>query len=350
MTQHPLLNLVAAAGLLIGPELLHAQATRPAMDWAGSYYTYDRPDKLMIEETTPTQEQLAFRGRPPQVEDDLRDSPKAKPLTMGQIDVRRLRFRDTQGDIVPALLCTPKSKAGPFPLAIAVHGLGSNKAQVCGQLAPALIRQGFAVLAPDMPVHGERPGDPREVWQKKDWLRAIELHRRAVIDIRECIDVAESRPELDLSRGIVLAGYSMGSWLDSVVGPLDERVKAMVLMVGGATDAAPFLRMLPQLALVDPLQALPHFAGRPLLMLNGKFDSTVTPEMAERLYDAAPQPKEQKWYDSGHHLPEGAYEDAAKWIARTWQQLTDASEPTTDQATTSRPMADAPHRTSSHSR
>jgi len=305
--------------------------------------------KTSVEETTPTRDQLTFHGRPPQVEDDLKDSPRARPLTMGNIDIRRLRFRGTQGEIVPALLCTPKSKAGPFPLAIAVHGLGSNKAQVCGQLAPALIRQGFAVLAPDTPVHGERPGDPREVWQKKDWLRAIELHRRAIIEIRQCIDVAEARSDLDLSRGIVLAGYSMGSWLDSIVGPLDERVQAMVLMVGGATDAAPFMKLLPQLAMADPLQALPHFAGRPLLMLNGKFDSTVTPEMAKRLFAAAPEPKQQKWYESGHRLPEGAYEDAAKWIAATWEQLSALAAPT-DPASTSHPTERVSPQSSSRSR
>jgi hypothetical protein len=48
----------------------------------------------------------------------------------------------------------------------------------------------------------------------------------------------------------------MGSWLDSVAGPLDPRVRAMVLMVGGATDAArvgPALRLLPQVGAADPL-------------------------------------------------------------------------------------------------
>jgi len=82
----------------------------------------------------------------------------AKPVKVNNVDILRLRFKDAEGDTVPALLCTPAGKAGPFPLVVAIHGMNSNKAQVCGQLAPALIRQGFAVLAPDMPVHGERPG------------------------------------------------------------------------------------------------------------------------------------------------------------------------------------------------
>jgi dienelactone hydrolase len=218
------------------------------------------------------------------------------------------------------LLCTPAGKSGPFPLVVAVHGMNSNKAQVCGQIASPLAKRGFAVLAPDMPMHGERPGNWRDLAEAKDWFGAIQAHRRAVIDIRQSIDVAETLPNIDLSHGVILAGYSMGSWLDSVVGPSDARVKAMVLMVGGATETAGLVKMIPQLVGADPLLALPHFAG-PLLLLNGKRDTTVTPDMAQRLYAAAPEPKSQRWYDSGHRLPADAYQDAAEWIGETYKTL-----------------------------
>jgi len=336
VSNHPLLALAAAASLFIAPELCHAQDATAAtsepspLSFLSSYFQYAKSDGIVVEETTPTADQINFRTRPRQMKDDPADvkivatDKPAKPKTVGELDVRRLRFKDADGDIVTALLCTPKGKPGPFPLAIAVHGLNSNKAQVCGQVAPALAKKGFAVLAPDMPIHGERPGSPWEVQQNKDWLRAIQLHRRAIIDIRQCIDLAEKRPELDVSKGVILAGYSMGSWLDSIAGPIDDRVRAMVLMVGGAHDlarAAPLLRTLPQIAAANPLVALPQFAGRPLLMLNARQDPIVTPDMAERLFKAAAEPKSQKWYDSGHLLPERAYQDAADWIASMWKSL-----------------------------
>ena len=56
-------------------------------------------------------------------------------------------------------------------------------------------------------------------------------------------------------------------------------------------------------------------------MLNGKRDPTMTPEMGKRLFAAAVDPKEQRWYDSGHLLPTKAYEDAARWVARTWADV-----------------------------
>jgi fermentation-respiration switch protein FrsA (DUF1100 family) len=339
VSKHHLIAVAAAASLLLAPHLANAQdsvaiapaTTQPAaFAFLSTYFHYDKPDAIVVEETTPTPDQVNFRSRPAQMSAEamaaeiVATTEPASPKTIQGIDIRRLRFRDTDGDVVTALLCTPAGRPGPFPLAVAVHGLHSNKAQVCGQVSPSLTKKGFAVLAPDMPLHGERPGSPWEVRERKDWLTGLQMHRRAVLDIRQCIDLAGQRPELDVSKGVVMVGYSMGSILDSIVGPLDERVRAMVLMVGGTIDpaqVAPRLRMLPQLAAIDPLLALPQFVGRPLLMLNGRRDEIVTPEMADRLYAAAAEPKTRKWYDSGHRLPDGAYRDAAEWIAQTWEIL-----------------------------
>ena len=289
--------------------------------WDASWFEYGRPQPLVVEESTPTGAQVAFAGRPPQVNVGPGEALKAPakpaaPRTVGPLDVVHLRFRDADGDVVTALLCTPKGRRGPFPVVIATHGLGSNKAQVCAQLAPALAARGFAVLAADMPRHGERPGDPRTVLDKTNPLEAFRLFRRAVIDVRQLIDVAESRPELDAKAGVVLAGYSMGSWISSVVGPADARVKGLVLMVGGAHDVPPAALLVPQIAATDPRLAIAHFAGRPVLMLAGKQDYVVTPEMVKRLYGAAAEPKEIVWYDAGHLLDAEAYEKSAEWAEK----------------------------------
>jgi dienelactone hydrolase len=291
--------------------------------WDAKWFAYDRPKTETVAEATPTPWQVDFTQRPPQV-DVAPDEPlapvspvkPARPRAAGPLDVFHLRFRDAQGDVVPALLCTPRGRKGPFPVVIAVHGLTSNKAQVCAQVAPALAKRGFAVLSADMPRHGERPGDPRSVLDRSDPLAAFELFRQAVVDVRQLIDVAESRPELDTKSGVVLAGYSMGSWVNSVVGPADPRVKAMVLMVGGASEMHPAALLVPQIAATDPRLAIAHFAGKPVLMLAGRRDYVVTPDMVKRLYAAAAEPKEIVWYDCGHLLCEEAFEKAAEWVAR----------------------------------
>ncbi len=296
----------------------------PRNNWDASWFSYERAQGAkLVEETTPSRVQLDFYGRPPQLVDgtvplEANAAGSAEPATVGSLKVLHLRFKDAQGSDVPCLLAMPKDADGPFPVAIAVHGLGSNKAQAIGRMAPAMARHGFAVLALDLPRHGERPGQPRDLWDIRHFGEVVEMCHQAVMDVRECIDLAEQRPELDTKHGVVLMGYSLGAIIDSLAGPVDDRVKAMVLMVGGTIEFPPMVSMVPQLIAMQPQMAIPHFSGRPVLMLNGKHDEIIRPEMGQRLFAAAAQPKEQVWYDSGHFLPEKAYEDAAGWVARLW--------------------------------
>ena len=283
-----------------------------------SLFAYDKPAALTVECTTPTQDQIDYRHRPAIDRSPLHPTDTtAAPVTVQGIDLVHYRFTDATGDSVPVLLATPSGKSGPFPVVVAVHGLGSSKAQVIAQVAPALIEKGFAGLAPDLPLHGERPGDPHSLLPNfyKDPVGTFRIHRKAVIDVLQTIDLAHQLPDLDTSKGVPLVGYSLGSWIDSVAGALDPRVSAMVLMVGGATDIPLPALLVPQIAAVDPRIAIANFAGRPLLLLNGRDDHVVTPDMADRLYNAAPDPKERRWYESGHHLPQSAYHDAATWLA-----------------------------------
>ena len=306
-----------------------AAAAEARNDWDASLFAYERPEKLEVEVTTPTGQQVSWVGRPTQLAAKAAVKPTAPgtaitPRAVGPVDVLHLKFRDADGDVVPALLCTPKGKKGPFPVVVAVHGLTSNKAQVAAQVAPELAERGFAVIAPDMPRHGERPGQPWSILDASNPLKTFELFRQTIRDVRMCIDVAEERPELDTSRGVALMGYSLGSWINAVAGPADERVKAMVLMVGGAHDVALEALPLAQLRSTDPRTAIANFAPRPVLMLNAKNDVVVTPEMGKRLFAACDANcTEQRWYDCGHLLSSDAYADAAEWVAK---QLKRAAE------------------------
>ncbi|HEY8667947.1 MAG TPA: alpha/beta fold hydrolase [Tepidisphaeraceae bacterium] len=322
---------VLALALCIAPAF-SASTTQPvaASEWSAKFFAYDAPKELIVEQATPTPEQVEWRARPRQLEKDAAEPAKtkvaAKPRALGALDIIHIRFKDARGEVVPALLCTPRGMAGPFPLVVAVHGLTSNKAQVCAQVAPELIRRGFAVLAPDMPFHGERPGEPRMLMNRDDPQRTLKTYQQSILDVRQAIDAAFTLPQIDSKHGVVLAGYSMGSFIDSVAGPADERVKAMVLMVGGAPDLGGMAALIPQLIMVDPAIAIAHFA-HPVLLLNARNDQIVTPDMGKRLFAAAVEPKKQIWYDSGHILPRSAYEDAAEWVATTWKEMMEQKQP-----------------------
>jgi fermentation-respiration switch protein FrsA (DUF1100 family) len=317
------MHTLAISVLAIGLSALAALAgeTESGVEngWDRKLFDYQRPEKLVVAQSTPNDAQVNFWLRPPRISADEAD-PKAtgpaEPRQVGNANVIHLLFRDATGDLAPALLCTPKDKPGPFPLVIAIHGLMSNKMQVCGQVAPALLKRGYAVLAGDLPCHGERPGNPLDLIPGGTGHKVFPLYRKAIIDNRQLIDLAGQLPQLDVKSGVTLVGYSLGSWVSSVVGPCDDRVNAMVLMVGGAHEIPPAALKNPEVIAVDPRAAIAHFAGRPLLLLNARNDTIVVPALADRLFAACPEPKKQMWYDGGHLLPAQAYEDAAEWISK----------------------------------
>ncbi len=121
-----------------------------------------------------------------------------------------------------------------------------------------------------------------------------------------------ARPEVDRER-LAIVGFSMGSFLGVLVAASEKRVRALVLAAGGdLPDGTPFARVVRTLA--DPLRAVRRLDGRPLLMAHGRRDTTVSPAQAQRLFDAALEPKELRWYDAGHYLPARAIDEAGAWL------------------------------------
>lgn len=313
---YPMMAVVLGVGIARG-----ALADTPASKWDPAAFAYAKPASLVVEESTPLRAQVDWQRQPPKLsgrEKAPQAGEPAKPLVMEGMSIVRLRFRNLDGADVPVLLVTPANRKGPFPVVIALHGLGSHKAQVVAQVGPALVKRGFAVLAPDLPLHGERPGNGHAMFDRRDFRGFVNRCRQSVIDARLCIDLAQDRPELDTKSGVMLVGYSMGAIIDSLVGPADSRVKGMCLMVGGTVEFPPMFAGVPQLAALQPQLAIAQFA-RPLLMLNATRDHIITKEMTQRLFEPASEPKKIVWYESGHLLPAKAYEEAAEWVEQTWK-------------------------------
>jgi fermentation-respiration switch protein FrsA (DUF1100 family) len=82
---------------------------------------------------------------------------------------------------------------------------------------------------------------------------------------------------------------------------------------GDLPERTPFAALVRTIA--DPLRSVRNLAGRPLLMVNGRFDRTITPAQAKALFEAASDPKELRWYQAGHWLPPHVIGDAAAWLA-----------------------------------
>jgi hypothetical protein len=231
-----------------------------------------------------------------------------------RIELRFGRQGDGPGEQVPAVLLVPDAAfAGrPAPGAVLLHGYSSRKEQMSEDVGAGLLRRGIASLAIDLPLHGERAGDV-DVRSARNPLALAQSWRRGQADARLALGYLGARPELDGSR-LALVGYSMGSFLGVTVAADAPAVRALVLAAGGDLPVGtPMERLVRSVA--DPLKAARRFGGRPLLMVHGRRDGTVRPEQAQRLFDAAAEPKELRWYDAGHYLPPHAVDDAAAWLA-----------------------------------
>lgn len=229
----------------------------------------------------------------------MRDVREEKAVPGG----RRLPFEiEWKGERVPGVLLVPTSDA-PVPAALLLHGYTSRKERMAETIGHALLACGVASLAIDLPLHGERvaPLGPQSV---SNPLEIVHRWNAAIAESLQAIAELAARPEVDGAR-VGLVGYSLGSYLGTIVAARAPAVRAVVLAAGGDLPAnTPFATLVRTFA--DPIRAVGTLAGRPLLMMHGRRDRTVTPEQAERLFAAAGEPKELKWWDAGHWLPSDA--------------------------------------------
>jgi uncharacterized protein len=221
-------------------------------------------------------------------------------------------FLSADGEHVPAILLLPAKKA-PVPGAVLLHGLGSRKERMAETAGRALLRRGVASVAIDLPLHGEREGDVHELAGRNPF-ELVRRWRVALAEARLAVRFMAAHPAVDPLR-IALVGYSLGSFV--AVEAVDEpAVSALFLAAGGDLPAdLPFGSVVR--TVVDPPRAIRRLGGRPLLMLNGRADRRIRPAQAERLFQAAGEPKEIRWYGGGHRPPESEVEQAVEWLAST---------------------------------
>jgi uncharacterized protein len=297
--------MMITALLRLGSLLITALPAAPP-EWSPEIFDYDRPARLEIRD-------LPDPGRP------------NIPTATRQ---QQLVFKDVQGQDVPVLITLPKG-SGPFPVAVLVHGFTSSKEQVTSLVAARLLQRGFATVALDLPMHGARKGPPEALFTEPDTKKTYDRLVQAIVDIRQTIDLVEKRKELDTANGVYLVGYSMGGWLAALAGGAERRVSAMVLMVpvseATSTKVQPKAKgefkskdepkpLLDAYPVLRPTGAIAHFAPRPVLIQAGELDGYLRKSAVDALFEAARQPKELRWYPSGHILNDKVVADASEWL------------------------------------
>jgi fermentation-respiration switch protein FrsA (DUF1100 family) len=207
------------------------------------------------------------------------------------------------------------------PGVLLLHGLSSHKERMANAIGRSLLQRGVASLALDLPMHGERSGNGKNVFGNP--LALVGAWRTAVREAEDAVTGMSGQHDVDAAR-IGVVGYSLGGFLALMAAAEDPRLRVITLAAAGdLPDATPYAALIR--SIVDPPRAAKRLDGRPLLMVNGRRDTTTRPPQAERLFAAALEPKTMLWYPGGHWPPDATIDKAAEWTATRLRALEDTT-------------------------
>jgi len=228
---------------------------------------------------------------------------------------------------------------GPAPLAILLHGMGDHSVIPCKLLARSLASRGTACLILYMMVHSSRLPHGLKgrypVFTSDEWFQ---IYQSSVIEVRQAIDWAAGRVEIDAGR-VVVMGISFGGFISSIAMGIDRRVGAGVFIVSAGNSEkinhlsqlgaiikdyrrteeeyrsleSSYRQYLAEVAekgvenvvparkgfLVDPMTYAYNLRKRPLLMINARWDEAISAEAVLDFWNECQQP-DIMWLPATH--------------------------------------------------
>jgi dienelactone hydrolase len=203
--------------------------------------------------------------------------------------------------------------------AVYVHGQGGDRQELL-EHARWLAARGAVAVTITAPSSGI---PPETVVGVEALERERELARLDVAAVSAAVDYLARRPDVDPDR-IGYVGYSAGARLGALVAGSEPRIRAYVLMSGGADPVSTYVAQAPPefradvqrvLGDIDPLEAIARSKAA-FLIQNGRRDGVVPRRALDHLASAAPAGADVRWYDADHALGDAAYRDQLEWLER----------------------------------
>lgn len=243
-----------------------------------------------------------------------------------------LLYASPKGGMVTGYLVVPSGK-GPFAGIVFGHWGPGDRTEFlpeAGVYAEAgavsvMIDNPWNRPAPWRRPQGEGLAEPEK--DRESWIGAV-------VDLRRAIDLLQERPDVDRAR-IGYVGHSYGAQWGAVLSAIDDRVRAAVLM-GGVPDSDAILvesqepdivrmrerytgeqlqRYLDVNRPLDAIRYIGHAAPTPLLFQFARHERYFGEAAMKRYAEAASEPKDIRWYDTGHDLNDPrALADRAVWL------------------------------------
>ena len=246
---------------------------------------------------------------------------ESQPTRLGDkdVDVRDVTFSGPGDTRLNAYVVSPKAP-GKHPAVIYAHGAGGDRSELLDQ-AIEMARAGAVALTLDM-VYS--PSRARPLPQGMAGAREnSRLEVEAVREVARAGDLLRSMDSVDGDR-IGFVGWSAGARMGAIASGVDHRIKAFDLLAGGGAPVSEYVSLSPpQLraelkTILDRTDSL-HFVGRAapsaLFFQDGRQDEIVPQEALQALADAGSDPKQIRWYASGHVPSSQAWVDSRKWLS-----------------------------------
>lgn len=156
--------------------------------------------------------------------------------------------------------------------------------------------------------------------QADDMQNSIE----EVINLRRFIDLLLEQPDID-SKRFALVGHDFGGMYSVLTGSLDPRPSHYVIMASTPRFSDWYLyfpklegeareAFIQQMTELDPITHISNLSPATVFFQFATDDFHVPKERAEEFFAAAKEPKEMRWYESGHGLNEEATKHRKAWL------------------------------------
>jgi len=248
---------------------------------------------------------------------------KTVESTNNGVEVSTVSFASPDGGSVTGLLFDPVGRSSLRPGIVLMHGMPGT-ARGMAAYAQLLAQFGAVVIAIDAPF-ARRGGEPVRL-STEDRAEQIQL----IKDLQRAVDVLRARPNVDDER-IAYVGISYGGAMGALFVGIERRIGAAVLVVGdgglvshftgpedlnfmASLSCATRVNWFRAMAPLEPIRFIPHTSPTALLLQNGRLDNLVPVADADRLHEAAPDPKTIRWYSAGHGLNQQALFDRHDWL------------------------------------
>ena len=245
-----------------------------------------------------------------------------KPTSFSTNDVRvdDISFTGPGNTRLNAYVLMPSHSTGRHPAVIYAHGAGGDRQELLDE-ALKMADKDAVTLTLDM-IYS--PSRAKPLPEGMAGARAnSKLEQEAVKEVRRAVDYLQSRDDVNDDQ-IGYVGWSAGARMGALISGVEHRIKAYDLIAGGAAPVSDYVEHAP-VDLQDELGTLlektdpMHFVGlaepSALLFQDGRQDEIVPEDALKNLAGAGSEPKEVRWYQSGHVPSSKMWADSRSWLA-----------------------------------